>query len=454
MLPSKDLERFPSASHESAWLAALGPGRLFVKGEQVVLPPRVLRILLRLAVAAGKALPVEQIYRDVWNLPGTPVDRVARNQVQKCVNLLRVAAGGHSESFISTENAVPTASYRLVLPPERIDFLHFEHLVEQARSADAITATTLIDSALGLWHGPPLAEVAELSFARQPIQQLADLRRRAEHDLVTLYRDIGRPESALAVGVACLRERPDDAVLRTILSELEEQLRPRRRGLVHRTIGDSPPVSISVISGDLFAHDDAHLVVGFTDTFDTNTRGNVVISSGSVQAQAMRRLFEGDRDLLDRRLRAALHGVPAAGREKRSAKPRGRLIRYPIGTVAVLHQQDRQVFGLAYSRMGNDLIARSSLDDIRTSLDALWHAVYQEGQLRPLAMPVIGSALARVYGVPPTRLLTLIMESFVACTLDRPVARELRIVLRPADLAHVDLEEVARYLDTLGVSGG
>ncbi|AVT28286.1 hypothetical protein C6361_00865 [Plantactinospora sp. BC1] len=453
MLPTKDLKCFPSASHEPGWLAALGPGRLFVNGEQAMLPPRVVRILLRLAVAAGKALPVERIYRDVWNLPGAPVDRVARNQVQKCVNLLRTVAGGDSESFISTENAAPTSSYRLVLPPERIDFLLFEHLVDQARSADAVAATPLIEAALGLWQGMPLAEVADLPFAQQPIRRLADLRQAAEHDLVGLYRDVGRPESALAFGTACLQERPDDTVLRSILSGIKQQLRPRRRGLIHRIISDSPPVSISVVSGDLFDHHDAHLVVGFTDTFDTNTHENVVISNESVQAQAMRRLFDGDRALLDRRLRAALRHVPEAGREKRTAKPRGRLIRYPIGTVAVLRQQDRQVFALAYSRMGNDLIARSTLDDVRTSLSALWHTVYQEGQLRPVAMPLIGSALARVHGVSPTRLLTLIIESFVASTLDRTVARELRIVLRPVDLAHVDFEEVARYLHKVEVPG-
>jgi hypothetical protein len=64
-------------------------------------------------------------------------------------------------------------------------------------------------------------------------------------------------------------------------------------------------------------------------------------------------------------------------------------------------------------------------------------------------MPVIGTGLARVHEASPTHLLTVIIESFVTATRDRPVTSELRIILRPADLAHIDLVETARFLDDL-----
>jgi hypothetical protein len=138
-----------------------------------------------------------------------------------------------------------------------------------------------------------------------------------------------------------------------------------------------------------------------------------------------------------------------AGREERAAKPLGRLVRYPIGTVAVLRADDRRVFALAYSRMGNDLLARSSMDDLRTSLERLWDAVHRDGGRRPVAMPLIGTGLARVDGASPTSLLRLIIESFVDRSRRQPVTRELRVVLRAPDIAHIDLDAVAAGLEKL-----
>jgi hypothetical protein len=450
MLPSTPPGRFPHASRVPPWLTALGPGRLVVGGDSVTLPAGVLRVLLRLAVAAGKTVPVERIVRDVWNLPGAPVGRVERTRVQKCVARLRAAAGGDAASFIRTEGGIAASGYRLMLPPERIDFLRFTELVELARGADAVTAAAHLESALALWTGTtPLCEVAGLPFAAPTTSRLLAMRATAERDLVGLYRDTGRLEQALTFGTARLRDRPGDAELEASLVDIERRARPHRGELIRRVVGLAPPVTLLVLSGDLFAHDDAHLVVGFTDTFDTDTRGSVVISTESLQAQAVQRLFGGDRRQLDRRLRAALGSMPVAGREERAAKPLGRLIRYPIGTVAVLRTDDRRVFSLAYSRMGNDLLARSSVEELRTSLERLWDAVHREGGRRPVAMPLIGTGLARVDGASPTALLRLIIESFVDRSRQQPVTRELRVVLRAPDIAHIDLDEVAAGLDKL-----
>jgi hypothetical protein len=191
------------------------------------------------------------------------------------------------------------------------------------------------------------------------------------------------------------------------------------------------------------------MVVGFTDTFDTDTDDDIVISAFSLQAQATRELFGNDRALLDRRLRGALAGSEPVGRETRRTKKRGKLIRYALGTVAVLNVANRRMFAVAYARMGNDLIARSSPDDLRASLDLLWSAVFSYGQLRPVAMPLVGSALARVDHRARADLLKLIVRSFVARVRAGPVSRELRIVLHPGYLADIDMQEVADFIRNL-----
>src|SRR5260370_290385 len=74
-----------------------------------------------------------------------------------------------------------------------------------------------------------------------------------------------------------------------------------------------------------------------------------------------RRVYEDDRARVDGERRAAPPRTPRASVEPGSAKPRGKLTRSPAGRVATLPHATRRVFAVAYSRMGNDLMAQSSL---------------------------------------------------------------------------------------------
>jgi hypothetical protein len=220
------------------------------------------------------------------------------------------------------------------------------------------------------------------------------------------------------------------------------------RGLLRRDFLQ-PPTAVVVVAGDVLAHDDAHLVVGFTDTFDTAVAGDVVISGASLQGQLLARIYGGDRALLDRALRQALRGIPPTCTETRAAKRHGKLARYPVGTVAALPHSGRRIFAVAYSRMGNDLIARSSLADLRTSLDRLWESAYRHGQRRPVAVPLICGGLARIDSTSHADLLKVIIESFVAHARVQVVTRELRVVLQPGDLTMIDLNDLQAFVQAL-----
>lgn len=209
-----------------------------------------------------------------------------------------------------------------------------------------------------------------------------------------------------------------------------------------------PDMAVAVEEGDLFEQS-AHLVVGFSDTFDTASAGGVVINDASVQGQLLLRRYEGDVSRLDAELSAALGAVAPVAREDRDRKPLGKLDRYAIGTVAVLGARPQLVFGSAYCRIGNDYVAGSSVEDLWFSLNRLWDAVHRHAQLECVAMPLIGSGLSRLDYLDQESLLRLILLSFVARSREGAICRELRVVVRPADLARINMPEVAAFLETL-----
>jgi hypothetical protein len=210
-----------------------------------------------------------------------------------------------------------------------------------------------------------------------------------------------------------------------------------------------PEFAVRIVVGDLFAQEDAELVVGFTDTFDTSVAGDRIIARESVQGQLLARRYGDDQARLDDDLERALATVPVVAVEQRSVKRLGKLTRYPMGTVAVLGSPGRRLYLVAYSRMGNDLVPRSSVGDLWHSLVRLWDAVYEHGQRRPVAMPVVGSGLARIDQLGSEALARLILLSFVARSRETPICRELRIVVHPSDAARFDLRALRRMLDDM-----
>ena len=213
-----------------------------------------------------------------------------------------------------------------------------------------------------------------------------------------------------------------------------------------------PNMAVRILVGDLFEQD-AHLVVGFSDTFDTSVVGTRLINPASVQGQLLQRLYDGDVAALDREIAAALHGLQPALIERRGAKPAGKLKRYPIGTVAVLGPKSRLLFAVAYSNMGPGGTAASSADLLWRGLSGLWDAVYSHGERGPVAMPLVGSGLARVDSLDQETLIRMILISYIAASRSRLVSRELRIIVRPAEARVLNLREIRAFVRSLDASG-
>ncbi|MFJ9245413.1 macro domain-containing protein [Streptomyces sp. NPDC101776] len=440
----------------------LGPVQLDVDGIPVRLTPLTTRLLVRLVAAEGEAVPVRQLRRDVWGLADGPrhLDQRNRNEVQKRVLELRRALDpgqdGTAARVLRTEQQVtvhgPETAYRLVLRAEELDSARFTAVVGSALLAPPATAAHELAEALGLIRGRPLAEVNGETFADPFIRRLTALLDSARRELVRVQADLGRSDLALPVAELIVRDHPDDLDAARTLDTLRAALRARHGAelLRHRVPLPGQRADVVLVRGDLFEQTDCNLVVGFTDTFDTETEQDIVISRDSVQSQLVERLFGGRRRLLDEKLKAGLRTVRAVGTESARAKPRGRRVRYPVGTTIAVPVDGRRIFAVAYSRLGNDLVARSGDEDLRAGLDNLWASVAVHGLFRPVAVPLIGSGLARVTDLDRSQLVGLIVDSFIAACRRYPaLTPELRVVVRPEDLASTDLSPVERRFHEL-----
>ncbi|MEU9730645.1 macro domain-containing protein [Streptomyces sp. NPDC048002] len=443
-------------------MKVLGPVQLEVDGLPVRLTPLTVRLLVRLVAAAGEAVPVRQLRRDVWGLADEPrhLDQRNRNEVQKRVLELRRALApgqdGTVTTLLRTEQQVtvhgPETAYRLVLGPDELDCARFTAMVNEALLAPPATAAHQLAEALSMVRGRPLAEVDGEGFAMPFVRRLTVLLETARRELVRAQTDLGRPELALPVAELIVHERPDDVEAARVLDTLRAELRARHGAelLRHRVPLPGQRADVVLVRGDLFDQSDCNLVVGFCDTFDTEMAEDLVISRESVQSQLVDRVFAGQRRLLDEKLRAGLRKLNAAGTETARSKPLGRRVRYPVGTTVAVPIDGRRVFATAYSQLGNDLVARSSDRELRLSLENLWASVAVYGLFKPVAVPLIGSGLARVTELDRGQLLALIVDSFIdACRRHPALTPELRIVIRPQELARTDLTPVEQRFQDL-----
>jgi len=205
----------------------------------------------------------------------------------------------------------------------------------------------------------------------------------------------------------------------------------------------SPNTVIRVVKGDLL-EEKGHLVIGICDTFDTLTPN--VIARGSLQGQALDRLFGSDVAELDRRINETLSAYTPIGKVE---KP-GKQLRYELGTIAVLKESGRKIFFLAYSQMNEHNQAKSTPDRIWKSLLNLWAEVSRFGNGGSVSIPVIGGGQSRMSQVFPAQdSIRFIALSFMLASRTEKVCDELRIVVRPTDFSHLDRLELQSFLSSL-----
>lgn len=215
---------------------------------------------------------------------------------------------------------------------------------------------------------------------------------------------------------------------------------------IERHIRDHDVV-LTVKIGDIF-QDPGTLVVSFADTFDTDITDNEIIHESSLQGQLIEREFSGVVADLDRQIDQYIAGAQLAG-EERLSKHRGKRTVYPIGTTLRLSGNSHQFYAVALTKMSDELIVESSPDYLWQSLQSVWQQHRIAGNMGPLTLPLLGTELARISGLTPERVITLILVSFVTAQSIKPITKHLTIVVHHRQAAALDwlaLEDLIRAL--------
>ena len=182
----------------------LGP--LEVVGEDGPIPlggPKQRATLAILLLAANRVVPVERLADDLY--AGEP-PVTAVTQVQRQISELRKALG--SAAVIETR----APGYLIRLAPQQLDLNRFERRVADAGGAlaqgEAQRAADLLQEALALWRGPPLADLAHEPFAQPAIARLEELRLGALEQRIDADLALGRHADLVGELEALVAEHP------------------------------------------------------------------------------------------------------------------------------------------------------------------------------------------------------------------------------------------------------
>jgi DNA-binding SARP family transcriptional activator/class 3 adenylate cyclase len=161
----------------------LGPFQVEETGRRIAIGGvRQRAVLADLALHANEVVPSEQLLVDLWGEDSPPS---AANALQAAISRLR--------RVLPRSRLLTTApGYSLRIFPAELDVRQFEQLLAEGRDAlaagNAADAAGMLDQALSLWRGPPLADFryepfAQAEIARMEELQLACLEERAEAHL-------------------------------------------------------------------------------------------------------------------------------------------------------------------------------------------------------------------------------------------------------------------------------
>jgi predicted ATPase/DNA-binding SARP family transcriptional activator len=163
----------------------LGPLEALDRGRDLAPAGSKRRALLAvLLLHANETLTIDRLVDELWGEdPPATAARTLQAHVSRLRKALDAGAGNGVRELIVTREQ----GYELQLDPERLDSHRFERLVAEGRAELAASrpqqAASALESALSLWRGTPLADLAYEPFAQPEIARLEELRVAALEDL-------------------------------------------------------------------------------------------------------------------------------------------------------------------------------------------------------------------------------------------------------------------------------
>jgi YVTN family beta-propeller protein len=155
-------------------------------------------LLAMLVLHAGRGVSIDTLIDGLW---GDRAPATVTKSLQVYVSRLRKLLG---EDVIVTR----APGYALAVTPEDVDLGRFERLTEEARTQPPAEAAVTLRTALDLWHGPALADLANEPFAGVEVARLEDLRQAALEARIDADLALGRHTAVVAELEALVRSHP------------------------------------------------------------------------------------------------------------------------------------------------------------------------------------------------------------------------------------------------------
>jgi len=237
----------------------LGPLEVLVEGRLVELRGQKQRELLAiLVVHANDVVSADRLIDALW---GESPPASAPKTLQAYISRLRKAL---DDEGLTTHGH----GYSFALGKDQLDAAQFTRLLEDGRRAlaadEPVRAADVLDTALGLWRGPALADFAYASFAQEEIARLEELRLAAREERVEAALALGRHAEAVVELEALVSQHPLRERLRAQLmlalyrsgrqAEALQVYQEGRRTLTEE-LGLEPSQSLQQLERQILAHD-------------------------------------------------------------------------------------------------------------------------------------------------------------------------------------------------------
>ena len=203
------------------------------------------------------------------------------------------------------------------------------------------------------------------------------------------------------------------------------------------TIGDGRQ-EITIKFGNIFeTAEGSTIVIPVNEYFDTIVDGEI-IAPDSLHGQFVKEVFGGDTHTLDDAITNDLkkQGLYPARNNRRE---KGKLEKYPIGTIAHIEKNGRAYFLLALTRFSEqNVVIASTLDEYNIALSSLLEHINTSSRGVLVSLPVLGSGRTRL-GKDKKTILGHILSTIRMSNTPIPV--KLQIVLDKSDWGRISLHD-------------
>jgi DNA-binding SARP family transcriptional activator len=202
----------------------LGPIEVWENGQRVTVGGgRVRGLLAALLLRPNQVVSTDRLIDELW---GEQPPETASTALHGFVSQLRkLLEPDRASGAVPVVLVTRSPGYLLRVESDQLDASRFERLLDQGRKAltadDFQAASDTLRQALGLWHGPAFAEVADQPFAQTEALRLEELRHLALEERIEADLILGKvgelvPELESLVAQEPLRERPRGQLMRAL----------------------------------------------------------------------------------------------------------------------------------------------------------------------------------------------------------------------------------------------